>query len=157
MTAENPSLAVSQPPIGNASVVASDALWSDVMTKRIGAPPLRFKGRVLSHIKNDASKGHVAITLWKRKTKGFAAAVAVGDSVSSSSSERLEDVMTWLEQYCNDFASVALPDAAVHPIIGHFNHIAVERVLRIVAGRALDRWDLLSKDGADDDFRKDTA
>lgn len=46
-------------------VAAAD--WSMIVAQRIGAPPLRFKGRQVFHRTIDT----LFITLWERKTGGF--------------------------------------------------------------------------------------
>ncbi|MEM9425102.1 MAG: hypothetical protein AAGA06_00215 [Pseudomonadota bacterium] len=129
------------------------------MTKRIGAPPLRFKGRKLSQVIDGPEPARVSITLWARKSKGFTAAVSMGEVGASASADTVDDAMRWLESFCNSFAEQSANTSTSHPmsIIKLFNDLAVERALRVTVGVALDRWDQLANDDTADGIEKDTA
>lgn len=125
--------------------------WNQIMVRRPGAPPLRFKGREMARYASACSGS--SITLWKRKTKGYVATVDAGEHVESASVGTLDDLMTWLEQACR-------PPAGSRDTIGAFLNStparhAAARGLRVLAGRALDDLDRLS-DQASATTRKDT-
>lgn len=116
----------------------------DIVTlSRNGAPPLRFKGKQVARHVWSAAPTAAAITLWKSKTRGFVAAVALAERQDAASRSCIEDLMTWLETRCAEplgqMASGAFPQLGLE-----------HRHLRILAGEALDHWDLIAARDVDD-------
>lgn len=119
------------------------------MTKRDGAPPLRFKGRELARVEDARDGVATSITLWERKTRGYVAAVAAGRLVDSASSETLDGSMSWLEELC-ERDGPAPAHATVRDLLAATpTEIAAFRTLRILIGEALDRWDRLPGHGSE--------
>lgn len=121
-----------------------------VMVRRIGAPPLRFKGRELARHVHKGKSGTASIVLWQSKTGVFVASVASASFCDAASRETLEDLIGWLEQAC--------PARGVHdPLEGqrasdrtHPDMTAVDsrQAVRILVGEALDHWDHLAEERA---------
>ena len=116
--------------------------WGETMVRREGAPPLRFKGRVLSCLKATGGPVPAAITLWSKKSGGYVGLAEAGERRQAASHHDLDDLMTWLEALCDrhdgtseDDPLALTPALAVERITGH--------CLRVLAGRALDDWDRL--------------
>lgn len=117
--------------------------FKDVTASRHGAPPLRFKGAELARhecVRPDVS---ALVTLWKSKTRGFVASVESSRTHDSASRSSIEELMSWLEQLCQPCPAPTQQTSV--PQIPGFAEIARDRqILRIVAGEALDKWDLLT-------------
>lgn len=122
--------------------------WLQSTTRRMGRPPLRFKGRVLIETADAATGSDSSITLWQRKSRGYVTAVQSGLIVDSVSTDSLDDAMAWLEDICRKAAVPAGP-ATLADLMDHAPaEIAAFRDLRALAGRVLDQLDLMSNTDA---------
>ena len=126
----------------------SEEGWRTVMTKRSGAPPLRFKGSELARHADACAGFDISITLWKRRAGGFVAAIEVEGHGTSSSQTNLQDAMSWLEAICGKDGRFGV-DAARWPSGSERAKAAAHcRAMRILAGEALSQWDLLAESHA---------
>lgn len=146
---------MSRPAVGFGAGAWGDDVWNNIVTKRVGAPPLRFKGRKLSQVVDGPQPVQISITLWVRKSKGFTVAVTMGEVGTSASADTVDDAMSWLECYCDSFAEHSANTST--SFVKLYNDLATERALRITVGVALDRWDQLAKDDTAGGLEKDMA
>ena len=126
----------------------TETRWSTVMTKRLGAPPLRFKGSELARHESSISGMAASIKLWKRRTSGYIGAVEVADLGDSVSRDSLEDILLWLEDVCSPDGPFALPKTQSPQPFDFVSAAKQHRAVRVLAGEALDHWDRLAETDA---------
>ncbi len=114
------------------------------MVRRSGAPPLRFLGHEVSRRVAGSGETAVAITLWKRKTRGFVAAIDAGLFVDSASLGTLEEAMDWMEDVCGRAGAPADWRSLGDLMAKLPAEAAAVRELRVLVGQALDDWDRMS-------------
>ncbi|MEL6644575.1 MAG: hypothetical protein AAFQ79_11605 [Pseudomonadota bacterium] len=128
--------------------------WESVVCPRRKGPPLRFKGVCLCQHSSGVAPDGFTITLWRRKTPGFVAAVTGPDGADARSDKTLSAVMLWLEDQCRQ-AAAGDPHQTVDPFLPISPRSAAQRQeLRQLAGAALDDWDRLDHQQAEQEARE---
>lgn len=122
---------------------AKDPDWRIISVSRIGAPPLRFKGKLVCSHSSRAQGGSATISLFRRKAGGYVASVEV-DPIRVAASLSAVELAPWLEDICDRGLTTQTEVSVDHLLL----HVAVQAErhvrLRRLAGEALDAWDDLA-------------
>lgn len=136
--------------------------WQPVICARIGAPALRFKGRLLDRQTDATSAGRLTISLYQRKSGGFAVALArlteSGDWADHAfKADTIGAASAAVEGYCTDLGEeverrrpVFSGDVAAfcRDLSAHVATAASVVSYQLLAGQALDRWVGIAEVGA---------
>ncbi|MEO0917116.1 MAG: hypothetical protein AAFY31_09065 [Pseudomonadota bacterium] len=123
-----------------------DLAFREVTTLRVGAPPLRFKGAVLARHEQSGSDGTAAISLWQTKTRGFVASVQTEKGSDAASGNKIDDLIAWVEATCESWRPSPRGQQDTSANAALLIDAARDRqALRILAAKALDRWDQLAE------------
>ena len=140
------------------ALVEPDADWQNHQCNRVGAPPLRFRGRLLDWQEAGRSDANLFLGLFQRKSGGFTLALCrltdcgvwVPHAVIAPT---LEAVVVAVEQYCCDLLDEVAqsrpafpgPAARLCDDMARHGRIAAEvRQFQLLAGRALENWSRLT-------------
>lgn len=134
--------------------IAATGDWRRLQCPRIGATPLRFKGRLIDWVEAPAGGAQMFIGLYQRKTGGYTIALCrlTGGGAwapHAITTHSFEQALSEIEQYCCDLLDEVAQSRPAQAFsvqqlsreIARHGRLAAEvQGFRALAGQALDRW-----------------